>query len=354
MEADYSPGLNCLVIGEEKLAAGLLRELSAPELGRNIVSVWLFDSNQAELEFPQTCALRSIDPAACELAELEAEISEAEVDELYLCLCEESCALESAWLERLQRLKISSYIIHEAAVDLKRRLAFYRASEEILEPKLLARPRFYGLHSETARFDGLRILITGAAGSIASKLAEDLIDSENAELHLLDHDENELYLLYRRLERSARLRSKLHCHLISIQNQSALETLFLNHHFDLVIHAAAHKHVPMMENHADEVYRNNCRATRDLFQLALEQGTSRFVFISTDKACRPKSLMGMSKAIAEYTLQEMLRNFRLAIKSTGEDYPLTQLYILRLVNVLNSKGSVLRIWEDGRRIAALN
>lgn len=90
------------------------------------------------------CAFVSF-AAACELAELEAEISEAEVDELYLCLCEESCALESVWLERLQRLKISSYIIHEAAVDLKRRLAFYRASEEILEPKLLARPRFYGL-----------------------------------------------------------------------------------------------------------------------------------------------------------------------------------------------------------------
>lgn len=186
---------------------------------------------------------------------------------------------------------------------------------------------------------GRRILITGAAGSIGSEMARQVATFKPAELVLVDQAETPMHdvRLY-----MARNHSDLKVWTIvgSITNQSQMEEIFSAHKPEFVFHAAAYKHVPMMEDNPAMAIQNNVFGTRVIADLAVKYGTKKFVMISTDKAVNPTNVMGCSKRICEIYCQSLNK----AIQD-GEVKGVTQFVTTRFGNVLGSNGSVIPLFK---------
>ena len=187
---------------------------------------------------------------------------------------------------------------------------------------------------------GRRILITGAAGSIGSEMARQVATFAPAELVLVDQAETPMHdvRLY-----MARNHSDLKVWTIvgSITNQSQMEDIFSAHKPEFVFHAAAYKHVPMMEDNPAMAVQNNVYGTRVIADLAVKYGTKKFVMISTDKAVNPTNVMGCSKRICEIYCQSLNK----AIQD-GEVKGISQFVTTRFGNVLGSNGSVIPLFKE--------
>ncbi|MEM6553683.1 MAG: polysaccharide biosynthesis protein [Planctomycetota bacterium] len=186
----------------------------------------------------------------------------------------------------------------------------------------------------SASLENRRVLITGAGGSIGSELARTVCRFNPAELILVERAESPLFEIDRELARAfpkLPRRAELH----DITRRGATADLLRRLKPDVVFHAAAHKHVPMMEVHPTEAIENNVFGTRHLADAAAAAGVSRFVMISTDKAVNPSSVMGASKRLAELYIQHV-----------GQLFPDTVFATVRFGNVLGSVSSVLTIWAD--------
>ena len=197
---------------------------------------------------------------------------------------------------------------------------------------LLGRPpvRFEHGPIETA-LRGRRILVTGAGGSIGSELARQIATCRPATLVLLDRYEHTLYYLERELRERCPDVPVVPC-IADVTDRLRMASIIGAHTPEVILHAAAHKHVPLMEQHPGEAVRNNVGGTRTVAELAQEHGVERFVLISTDKAIRPSSVMGCSKRVAELTLQAMQPRGR------------TRFITVRFGNVLGSEGSVVPLF----------
>lgn len=187
---------------------------------------------------------------------------------------------------------------------------------------------------------GRRILITGAAGSIGSEMARQVATFAPSELVLVDQAETPMHdvRLY-----MARNHSDLKVWTIvgSITNQSQMEEIFSVHKPEFVFHAAAYKHVPMMEDNPAMAIQNNVFGTRVIAVLAVKYNTKKFVMISTDKAVNPTNVMGCSKRICEIYCQSLNK----AIQD-GEIKGVTQFVTTRFGNVLGSNGSVIPLFKE--------
>ncbi len=175
------------------------------------------------------------------------------------------------------------------------------------------------------------VLVTGAGGCIGSALTEALASDDRCQLILLDHSEQNLYELNRRL-------TALGCVgyaaiLGDILDAPLLEEIFERYRPDTIYHAAAFKHVPLMESNPLAVVRNNAIGTWELAKAAARFGVERVLMISTDKAVNPRSVMGASKRVAELGLLRM-------------SHPKTRMNAVRLGNVLGSPGSVTPLFQQ--------
>ena len=190
------------------------------------------------------------------------------------------------------------------------------------------------------QLSGQKILITGAAGSIGSEIVRQIAVYTPAELILLDQAETPLHDV--RLE-MARNRPNVKAHTIvsDISNQSKMEEIFQTFKPHYVFHAAAYKHVPMMEDNPSEAIQNNVYGTRVIADLAVKYGTKEFVMVSTDKAVNPTNVMGCSKRICEIYVQSLDK----AIKE-GRVQGITQFVTTRFGNVLGSNGSVIPLFKN--------
>ena len=182
---------------------------------------------------------------------------------------------------------------------------------------------------------GKRVMITGAGGSIGSELVRQICRFHPAELILFGHGENSIYALERELDRDWP-EIRYHGVIGAIQNGARLNYVFTRYRPDVVFHAAAHKHVPLMEENPEEAIFNNVVGSRNLIQLALKHGVSHFVNISTDKAVNPTSVMGASKRMVEYLVQD-------AARDAGPEQTFVS---VRFGNVLGSRGSVIPIFKS--------
>ncbi|MBP0902456.1 polysaccharide biosynthesis protein [Mariniflexile gromovii] len=180
-------------------------------------------------------------------------------------------------------------------------------------------------------FSNETILITGAAGSIGSELARHILVCDYKKMILIDIAESPLYNLIKEFENEDS--NKIEYLLLNINEIESAEFLFETYKPTLVFHAAAYKHVPLMESHPYEAVKTNILATKLLADLAIKYDVRKFIFISTDKAVNPISVMGMSKHIAENYIK------KLAIKSN------TQFAITRFGNIIGSSGSVLPLFK---------
>ncbi|MCC6381765.1 MAG: polysaccharide biosynthesis protein, partial [Dehalococcoidia bacterium] len=173
------------------------------------------------------------------------------------------------------------------------------------------------------------VLVTGAAGSIGSELCRQLLSFQPRELHLLDNNESGLHDLWQELTALSH-ETALRLWVASIVDERRIDGIFARVRPHLVYHAAALKHVPLMEEHPDEAFRVNVLGTRNVARAARTYETGRFVLISTDKAVRPTSTMGATKRIAE-----------LLILALARETAVTNFAAVRFGNVMGSRGSVV-------------
>lgn len=189
-----------------------------------------------------------------------------------------------------------------------------------------------------SRFDGKRVLVTGAAGSIGSELCRQLVQLGVKQLVLVDLAESGLYDIEIELKSSSD--RPLVARIADVRDVNGMRAVFTEYKPEVVFHAAAYKHVPMMEAQPNEAWRTNVLGSRNVAMLAMENGVEQFILISTDKAVNPTSAMGASKRVAEMVVNSLSR------RQQGS----TQFTTTRFGNVLGSSGSVIPLFR--KQIAA--
>ena len=187
---------------------------------------------------------------------------------------------------------------------------------------------------------GKKIMITGSAGSIGSEMVRQIAVYEPSELILIDQAETPQHDI-RLMMHFDWPEIKAHTIVASIANEERMEKIFQTYRPDYVFHAAAYKHVPMMEDNPSESIQNNVWGTKVIADLSVKYGVRKFVMVSTDKAVNPTNVMGCSKRICEIYCQSLNRK----INGQAGSRPVTQFVTTRFGNVLGSNGSVIPLFE---------
>ena len=187
---------------------------------------------------------------------------------------------------------------------------------------------------------GKKIMITGSAGSIGSEMVRQIAVYNPTELILIDQAETPQHNI-RLMMHFEWPNIKAHTIVAYISNEERMDKIFHTYRPDYVFHAAAYKHVPMMENNPSESIQNNILGTKVIADLSVKYGVKKFVMISTDKAVNPTNVMGCSKRICEIYCQSLNK----MINEHAGDKPVTQFVTTRFGNVLGSNGSVIPLFE---------
>ncbi|CAH8768220.1 polysaccharide biosynthesis protein [Paenibacillus dendritiformis] len=181
---------------------------------------------------------------------------------------------------------------------------------------------------------GKVILVTGAGGSVGSEICRQLSNFNPRKLILLGHGENSIYSIEMELQNLFKDKSiQFYTEIADLQDESKIVQVLNKHRPDVVYHAAAHKHVPLMQRHPEEAVKNNVIGTLNAAKASSQAGVSTFVMISTDKAVNPTNVMGATKRIAEMIIQYM------------DEISPTTFVAVRFGNVLGSRGSVIPLFK---------
>ena len=219
------------------------------------------------------------------------------------------------------------------------RLKVTRQLREVRVEDMLGRDELrMELERVGAYLSGQVVLVTGAGGSIGAELCRQIARVNPRRLVLVDHAEDNLFAILRELEEDRHVRTAVPV-LADCKEEERMREVLSEHRPEVVFHAAAYKHVVMMERNPVEAVRNNALATRLVARIAGETGVGTFVLVSTDKAVKPATVMGASKALAEW-----------AVEAAAARYTRTAYGAVRFGNVLGSSGSVVPIFR--RQIAA--
>lgn len=191
------------------------------------------------------------------------------------------------------------------------------------------------LESISHQLKGQTILVTGAGGSIGSEICRQVLAFEPAKLILLGHGENSIYSIHRELTTlDPQKKVEILPIIADIQDRERIFYLMEKYHPTIVYHAAAHKHVPLMEYNPTEAIKNNIHGTKNVAEAAKKNHVKNFVMISSDKANRPPNVMGATKRIAEMLIT--------SLNQSGE----TKFSAVRFGNVLGSRGSVIPLFKE--------
>jgi len=191
---------------------------------------------------------------------------------------------------------------------------------------------------------GKTVMVTGGGGSIGSELCRQIAMAKPKLLIIFDIYENNAFWIERELREKYGNSINMVALIGSVRNTNRVNWVLEHYHPDIVFHAAAHKHVPLMETSPNEAIKNNVGGTYKMAQAAVKHGVKRFVLISTDKAVNPTNIMGASKRICEMVVQMMDRKAQ-AMYDNGEIKVRTTFSAVRFGNVIGSNGSVLKIFE---------
>lgn len=220
--------------------------------------------------------------------------------------------------------------------DAKRRYPV----EDINIEDLLGRGEIHlDQHEVSSYLSGKTVAVTGAGGSIGSELCRQIMKFHPKELVMIDINENSLYMLEQEFNR-ARIHHRLYedivvdSYIASIRDRISIDYIFSTKQPDVVFHAAAHKHVPLMETRPMEAIKNNVFGTNNVIQCCIRNKVPRFIMISTDKAVNPTNVLGATKRMTEMILQ------------ANGDNGVTKMAAVRFGNVLGSNGSVIPIFRN--------
>ena len=258
-------------------------------------------------------------------------VARHEVDEILIAIPSATAEEIRPIVDICRGLDIKIKILPDLAslVNGPPRLADLR---ELRIEDLLGRPRIdLGTEGVSSYIRGKRVLVTGAGGSIGSELCRQLLRFRPAEIHLFGRGENSIFAIYHELN-PRRGDTKLVEVIGDVINKRKLEGVFERLQPQIVFHAGADKHVPLMELNPDEAVLNNILGTRNVLEVCDRFGIEKVVCISTDKAVNPTSIMGCCKRVAEYYVQ------------SGR-YRNTVVAAVRFGNVLGSRGSVIPLFQ---------
>lgn len=231
-------------------------------------------------------------------------------------------------IDKIEKKNIKIKIVPGLYELLGDKVSVSRIREVKVEDLLNREPINLKIEQISKYLKGKKVMITGGAGSIGEEISLQVCKYSPLELMILDHNENGLFFTERKIKKEYG-DLKLNIMVADIRNREKMENIFKSFKPGVIFHAAAHKHVPMMEYHPDEAVSNNILGTKNLVELADKYGVNNFVMISTDKAINPTSVMGASKQVAE-----------MIIKMYGKKSK-TNFVAVRFGNVLDSSGSVI-------------
>jgi len=243
-------------------------------------------------------------------------------------------------VELCRRAGLTSQIV-PGAVDVLTGRATVSAARPVSVEDMLRREMAVLSEDVKSRFEGQSVLVTGAAGSIGSELCRSLCGLGIRRLIALDTDENGVFELELDLRSLPNFRSDIGFQAVvgSIANETKVEWVLRTFRPQIVFHAAARKHVPLMEDHPEEAVETNLHGTRILAEACAASGVDTFINISTDKAVEPSSVMGATKRLAELVVRDLARA-----------HPGTKFVTVRFGNVIGSRGSVLQVF--GKQLAS--
>ncbi|MCC5947014.1 MAG: polysaccharide biosynthesis protein [Nitriliruptoraceae bacterium] len=305
-----------LVVGAGHSAVALLREIDrAPEQGFNVVA--MVDDDPRKIGR----SLGAI-PIAGSIGELE-EVGEAYAAELViLAIPSADSPLVRRVADAVTALEVPLKVLPSVAEMVNGEAKLQDVRDLSIDDLLGRQPIAPALASAASLLRGRRVLVTGGGGSIGSEIVRQVAEYAPEKLIVLDRDETNLF------DAMAGIQGRGTPVLLDVRDRDRLRRLFLRERPEIVFHAAANKHVPLLEAHPGEAAATNVLGTRNLVAAAREVGVERFVFVSTDKAVDPANVMGASKRIGE----------RLVLSDVPEG---AAWCAVRFGNVLGSRGSVV-------------
>jgi FlaA1/EpsC-like NDP-sugar epimerase/lipopolysaccharide/colanic/teichoic acid biosynthesis glycosyltransferase len=314
-----------LIVGAGDTSENLLREILYRPSHFHVVG--LVDDDPAK----QRLRIHGV-PVLGNRRELAKLVSQYQVEEIFIAMPSASGAVIRDIVSQCQAVKVQFRRVPAVKDLLNGRVTVSHLSEVQLEDLLGREPITLDNDNVAAFLRDKIVMVTGAGGSIGSELCRQVAHFRPRLLVMLDQAENGLYHLEVNLQRK-KIEVERHLVIADITDPHRLQQVFARHRPQIIFHAAAHKHVPLMELNKSEAIKNNVLGSRVLAETAQRFGAEKFVMISTDKAVNPSSIMGASKRLAEMLLQEMARRSA------------TAFITVRFGNVLGSEGSVVPLFK---------
>jgi len=320
------PQKNVLVVGAGDAGELLIREYQKhPELGKDIIGIIDDDSNKHGLEIHGVKVLgdREIIPEV---------IKEHHVKEVVIAIpSAKGKEIKDIYnLSKKEEVKVKTVLSLHEIVDSRFNINQIR---EVKVEDLLKRDQIDLIEDDISSYlTDKTILITGGAGSIGSELCRQSAKFSPKRLVILDINENDSYFLKRELNENF-TELEVNIEIGSVRDKEKLKETISQFRPEVIFHAAAHKHVPLMENNPEEAVKNNVFGTKNVVEVADKYNVDRFILISTDKAVNPTSVMGATKKVAEMIVQTYSKKSH------------TKFMAVRFGNVLGSKGSVIPIFK---------
>ncbi len=318
-----------LIVGAGEAGTMLAREmLRHPESG--LVPVGFLDDD------PSKQRQRFVGlPVLGRIEDLPRVAPKAHADEILIAIPSAPGKVVRRVVELAQRAGLRHRIVPGIYEILSGKVAISQIRNVDVEDLLRRNPVQLDTSEIAGYLEGRVVLVTGAGGSIGSEIVRQVARFRPRRILLLGRGENSLYQIERELERTW---PELDWRTIvaDVRDREKMQYVFAAYAPEVVFHAAAHKHVPMMETNPDEAVFNNVGGTKNVVELALEHGVERLVNISTDKAVNPTSVMGASKRVAEYLVQWAAQRAE----------PGRAFVSVRFGNVLGSRGSVIPLFKE--------
>jgi FlaA1/EpsC-like NDP-sugar epimerase len=318
-----------LIIGAGDTGETLLREINK---NRNLLyePVAILDDDPRK----QGLRIHNV-PVLGPVSEAARVVRELEVHEIIIAAPSATREQLRGIYDKLQETKIKPRILPAVENVLEGHISLNEIREVAIEDLLGRQEVKLDQKSIASYLRGKVVLVTGAGGSIGSEICRQVCRFGPQQLLLVEQAENPLFFIERELRRQyAEGNIDLHPVIADICDEQRIEQIFARWKPDVVLHAAAHKHVPLMEANPGEAVRNNFGGTRNVARASHRHGVRNFVMISTDKAINPTSVMGTTKRLAELYVQAMATQSR------------TRFIAVRFGNVLGSNGSVVPIFRE--------
>jgi len=319
-----------VIVGAGSAGALVAKELAAhPEMGRTAVG--FIDDDPAK----RGGVLNSL-PVLGTRGELAEIVKRYHVGEVIVAMPSAPGSVIREVMDSCKDLKVKIKTLPGVYELVDGKVSVKQLRDIQIEDLLGREPVDLDLDQIGAYLAGQNVLVTGAGGSIGSEICRQITRFRPKSIILLGHGENSIFEIEQELKRR---HPKQHTVAViaDVRDEHRMDRVFEEYKPDVVFHAAAHKHVPLMEANPEEALTNNVFGTRNVARAADKHGAKRFVMISTDKAVNPVSVMGMSKRVAEMVVQ--------AIGATSQ----TKFMAVRFGNVLGSRGSVVPMFR--RQIA---